>query len=62
MCGFIMNSGTVYYVDSRNKLFSGGKFKNPVQYTSLSAVIGSKATIVLADKRIVTTSTVMRYF
>lgn len=50
MCGFITNSGTVYYVDSVNKLFSGGKFKNPVQYTSLSAVIGSKATIVLADK------------
>ena len=49
MCGFITNSGTVYYVDSVNKLFSGGKFKNPVQYTSLSAVIGSKATIVLAQ-------------
>lgn len=62
MCGFITNSGTIYYVDSANRMFSGGKFKNPVQYTSLSAIIGSKATIVLADKRIVTTSTVMRYF
>lgn len=62
MWGFITNSGTIYYVDSVNRMFSGGKFKNPVQYTSLSAIIGSKATIVLADKRIVTTSTVMRYF
>lgn len=62
MCGFITNSGTIYYLDSKNRLFSGGKFKTPVAYTSASAIIGNKATIVLIDGRIVTTSTVMRYF
>lgn len=62
MCGFITNSGTMYYLDSANRLFSGGKFKTPVSYVSASAIIGSKATIVLMDGRVVTTSTVMRYF
>lgn len=62
MCGFITNSGTMYYLDSANRLFSDGKFKTPVTYVSASVIIGCKAQIVLADRRVVTTSTVMRYF
>lgn len=62
MCGFITNSGTMYYLDSVNRLFSGGKFKTPVSYVSANAIIGNKATIVLIDGRVVTTSTVMRFF
>ena len=43
MCGFITNSGTMYYLDSANRLFSGGKFKTPVTYVSANVIIGCKA-------------------
>lgn len=30
---FMTKSGTTYYLDTINKMFCGGKFKNPVPYT-----------------------------
>lgn len=41
MCGFITSSSTTYYIDSVNKTFCGGKFKNPVIFTSAN-IIGNK--------------------
>lgn len=61
MCGFITSSGTTYYIDSVNKTFCGGKFKNPVIFTSAN-IIGNKGIITLEDGRIVRTSVVLRYF
>lgn len=48
MCGFITSSGTTYYIDSVNKTFCGGKFKNPVIFTSAN-IIGNKGIITLED-------------
>lgn len=62
MCGFITSSGTTYYIDSVNKTFCGGKFKNPVIFTSDNIIIGNKGIITLEDGRIVRTSVVLRYF
>lgn len=62
MCGFITSSGTTYYIDSVNKTFCGGKFKNPVIFTSSNIIIGNKGIITLEDGRIVRTSVVLRYF
>lgn len=62
MCGFITSSSTTYYIDSVNKTFCGGKFKNPVIFTSANIIIGNKGIITLEDGRIVRTSVVLRYF
>lgn len=62
MCGFITSSGTTYYIDSVNKTFCGGKFKNPVIFTSANIIIDNKGIITLEDGRIVRTSVVLRYF
>lgn len=63
MCGFITSSGTTYYIDRVNKTFCGGKFKNPVIFTSANIIIiGNKGIITLEDGRIVRTSVVLRYF
>lgn len=62
MCGFITSSGTTYYIDSVNKTFCGGKFKNTVIFTSANIIIGNKGIITLEDGRIVRTSVVLRYF
>lgn len=52
MCGFITSSGTTYYIDSVNKTFCGGKFKNPVIFTSTNIIIGNKGIITLEDGRL----------
>lgn len=62
MCGFITSSGTTYYIDSVNKTFCGGKFKNLVIFTSANIITGNKGIITLEDGRIVRTSVVLRYF
>lgn len=62
MCGFITSSGTTYYIDSVNKTFYDGKFKNPVIFTSANIIIDNKGIITLEDGRIVRTSVVLRYF
>lgn len=62
MCGFITSSGTTYYIDSVNKTFCGGKFKNQVIFTSANIIIGNKGIITLEGGRIVRTSVVLRYF
>lgn len=61
MTGFRTKSGTVYYVNQQQKVFCGGKFKNPQPYVSLQAIIGAKAIIRLADGRVVQTSEVQAY-
>lgn len=62
MIGFQTASGSIYYVDSKNKLVCGGVIGNNwIPYTSLSALIGSNATIVLITGRIINTNIVIGY-
>lgn len=61
MCGFITNNGTVYYIDSVNRQFWGGKFKNKQPYINVSVIIGCQGIINLADERVVTISIVRDY-
>lgn len=61
MTGFRTKSGTVYYINQQQKLFCGGKFKNPQSYVTLQAIIGAPAIIHLADGRVVQTSAVQAY-
>lgn len=61
VCGFQTNSST-YYFDTVNQTITGGIFRdNKVKYTNLRCLIGDKASIKLADGRIVETGIVERY-
>lgn len=59
---FITKSGTMYYLDTVNRRFSGGKFKNWIPYSNALVIIGSRAKIYACDGRVITTSTVQNYF
>ena len=61
MVGFITKTGTTYYINQQERLFYGGKFRNPVPYVNIQAIIGTPAIIYLADGRIVRTSEVKAY-
>lgn len=62
MNGFQTASGSVYYVDSINKLVSGGTLGSTwIPYVSLSAIIGCNATIVLITGQIINTNIVLSY-
>lgn len=61
MSGFKTNTGTKYYLDTVNMLFSGGKYKNPVKYLSAYCMIGMAGVIYLADGRVVTTNIIQCY-
>ena len=61
MVGFRTKSGTIYYINQQERLFYGGKYKNPVPYVSLHALIGMRAQVILADGRVITTSEVVAY-
>lgn len=55
-------NNSIYVVDLQNKVISGGIFGDrSYNYVNLSAMIGAKAIIELADGRIVTTSKVVAY-
>lgn len=61
MVGFRTVTGSVYYVNQQQRLFYGGKFKNPQPYVALQAVIGTPAIIQLVDGRVIKTSNVQAY-
>lgn len=58
---FRTKSGSIYVLDTVNKLFYGGKFKNPMSYVQAQVIIGCKALIQLSDGRLVRTSIVECY-
>lgn len=62
MSGFQTASGSIYYIDSVNKLVCGGALgDNWIPYVSLSAIIGCNATIVLITGQIINTNIVLSY-
>lgn len=59
---FLTKSGTLYYLDTVNKMFAGGKFKSWIPYHNAVVIIGLPATIYACDGRIISTSIVQSYF
>lgn len=62
MNGFYTKSGTIYYIDSVNKLVWGGKIISPVLFVTLRAIIGTRGRIQLINGVIVDTNIVEGYF
>jgi len=46
---FKTNTGCIYYVDTENKIISGGVFDVPCQFLCLTAYVGSMAQVNLLD-------------
>ena len=60
MVGF-RTKNSIYYIDPVSKTCWGGKFRTVQHYLYIQALIGERATIQLADGRVVWTSKVIDY-